>query len=107
LEVADKGSISFEGNYIAKADSSGKAIYKSSREVLAICSNIGMVFQNFNLFPHKSVLENIMEAPIMVKGISKQQAEAKALELLEKVGLVEKRTPTQTSCPADRSREWP
>jgi polar amino acid transport system ATP-binding protein len=91
LEVADKGSISFEGNYIAKADSSGKAVYKSNKEVLAICSNIGMVFQNFNLFPHKSVIENIMEAPVMVKGKSKREAEEKALELLEKVGLLEKK----------------
>lgn len=91
LEVADKGSISFEGQYIAKADSTGKAVYKSNKEVLAICSNLGMVFQNFNLFPHKSVIENIVEAPIMVKGKSKQEAEAKALELLDKVGLREKK----------------
>ncbi|MEL7656038.1 MAG: amino acid ABC transporter ATP-binding protein [Bacillota bacterium] len=91
LEVADKGSISFEGNYIAKADSSGKAVYKSNKEVLAICSNLGMVFQNFNLFPHKSVMENIIEAPIIVKGKTKQEAEAKALELLDKVGLLEKK----------------
>lgn len=91
LEVADKGSISFEGQYIAKADSTGKAVYKSNKEVLAICSNLGMVFQNFNLFPHKSVIENIIEAPIMVKGKSKQEAEAKALELLDKVGLIEKK----------------
>lgn len=91
LEVADKGSISFEGQYIAKADSTGKAVYKSNKEVLAICSNLGMVFQNFNLFPHKSVLQNIVEAPIMVKGKSKAEAEAKAVELLDKVGLLEKR----------------
>jgi polar amino acid transport system ATP-binding protein len=91
LEVADKGSISFEGNYIAKADASGKAVYKSSKEVLAICSSLGMVFQNFNLFPHKSVLQNITEAPVMVKGKSKEEAEAKAMELLEKVGLTEKK----------------
>lgn len=91
LEVADKGSISFEGQYIAKADSTGKAVYKSNKEVLAICSRLGMVFQNFNLFPHKSVIENIIEAPVMVKGKSKQEAEEKALELLDKVGLLEKR----------------
>jgi polar amino acid transport system ATP-binding protein len=91
LEVADKGSISFEGNYIAKADASGKAVYKSSKEVLAICSRLGMVFQNFNLFPHKSVMENIIEAPVMVKKKSKAEAEAKATELLEKVGLLDKR----------------
>jgi polar amino acid transport system ATP-binding protein len=91
LEVADKGSISFEGNYIAKTDETGKAVYKSNKEVLAICSSLGMVFQNFNLFPHKSVMENIIEAPIMVKGKSKADAEAKATELLEKVGLLEKR----------------
>ncbi len=91
LEVADKGSISFEGNYIAKADAVGKAIYKSNKEVLSICSNLGMVFQNFNLFPHKSVLENIIEAPITVKGKTKEEAEKIAVELLGKVGLVEKR----------------
>jgi len=91
LEVADKGSISFEGHYIAKADASGKAVYKSNKEVLAICSNLGMVFQNFNLFPHKSVMQNIIEAPMMVKGKSKSEAEAKATELLEKVGLLMKK----------------
>ncbi len=91
LEVADKGSISFEGQYIAKADSTGKAVYKNNKEVLAICSNLGMVFQNFNLFPHKSVLENIIEAPIMVKGKSKEAAEKIAIELLNKVGLLEKK----------------
>jgi len=91
LEVADKGSISFEGQYIAKADATGKAVYKNNKEVLAICSNLGMVFQNFNLFPHKSVLENIIEAPIMVKGKSKEDAEKIAMELLNKVGLLEKK----------------
>lgn len=91
LEVADKGSISFEGQYIAKADSTGKAVYKSNKEVLAICSNLGMVFQNFNLFPHKSVMQNIIEAPVMVKGISKGTAETKAVELLDKVGLLDKK----------------
>ncbi|MDF2653621.1 MAG: amino acid transporter ATP-binding protein family [Bacillota bacterium] len=91
LEVADKGSISFEGQFIAKADGTGKAVYKSSREVLAICSNLGMVFQNFNLFPHMSVLENIVEAPVLVKGKTKAEALRKAEELLEKVGLSEKK----------------
>ena len=90
LEVADKGSISFEGQYIAKADSTGKAVYKNNKEVLAICSNLGMVFQNFNLFPHKSVMENIIEAPIMVKGKSKEEAKKIAIELLDKVGLLDK-----------------
>ncbi len=91
LEVADKGSISFEGQYIAKADTTGKAVYKSNKEVLAICSNLGMVFQNFNLFPHKSVVENIIEAPMMVKGKSKEAAGKIAEELLNKVGLLDKR----------------
>jgi len=90
LEVADKGSISFEGQFIAKADSTGKTVYKNNKEVLAICSNLGMVFQNFNLFPHKSVMENIIEAPIMVKGKSKEEAKKIAMELLDKVGLLDK-----------------
>ncbi len=90
LETADQGSISFEGKYIAEADGTGNAIYKSNKEVLKICRNLGMVFQNFNLFPHKSVLQNIIEAPMMVKGISKGEAEKIAEELLRKVGLLEK-----------------
>lgn len=99
LEVADKGSISFEGQYISKADSTGKAVYKSNKEVLAICRNIGMVFQNFNLFPHKSVLENIVEAPIIVKSKQKDDAINNADELLRKVGLIDKRNayPNQLS----------
>lgn len=99
LEVADKGSISFEGQYIARADQSGKAVYKSNKEVLTICRNIGMVFQNFNLFPHKSVLENIIEAPLLVKGMAKSDAIKIADELLKKVGLQDKREayPSQLS----------
>ncbi len=91
LEVADKGSISFNNKYIAKADATGKAIYKRNKEVLEICRNIGMVFQNFNLFPHKSVLENIIEAPIMVKRKPKEEAIKSAENLLDKVGLKDKR----------------
>ncbi|GGH78319.1 polar amino acid transport system ATP-binding protein [Pullulanibacillus pueri] len=53
-------------------------------------ANVGMVFQHFNLFPHKTVLDNITLSPIKVKKVSKEQAEQKALALLEKVGLKEK-----------------
>lgn len=92
LEEANKGSIAIEGSYIAQADQqTGKAIYKSNKEVLAICQNLGMVFQNFNLFPHKSVLENIVLAPVMVNKKNRKEAEAICDNLLEKVGLSDKR----------------
>lgn len=91
LESADKGSISFEGEHIAEADPAGTAIYKSKKETLKICSRLGMVFQNFNLFPHKSVIENIIEAPVIVKGEKKENAIKKGMNLLEKVGLTDKR----------------
>lgn len=91
LEDADKGSIRIGNEYICEAREDGKSIYKSHKEVLRICSNLGMVFQNFNLFPHKSVLENLIEAPMMVKGVSKSDATEKALVLLERVGLSEKK----------------
>jgi polar amino acid transport system ATP-binding protein len=99
LETADRGSISFEGAYIARADAAGKAVYGKNKEVLAICRRLGMVFQNFNLFPHKSVLENLIEAPITVKNEAKGAAEERALALLEKVGLSDKRDayPSQLS----------
>ncbi|KAA0965502.1 amino acid ABC transporter ATP-binding protein [Sporosarcina sp. ANT_H38] len=58
--------------------------------IMKVRQQVGMVFQQFNLFPHKTVLENIIYAPMMVKGISKSEAEKLARELLKKVGLVEK-----------------
>lgn len=59
--------------------------------ILKVRQNLGMVFQHFHLFPHKTVLENLTYAPMSVKGISKKEAEAKGEELLKKVGLLEKR----------------
>ncbi|WP_439741011.1 amino acid ABC transporter ATP-binding protein [Bacillus pseudomycoides] len=59
--------------------------------IMSVRENVGMVFQHFHLFPHMTVLENIMYAPVNVKGVAKQEAEKKAKELLEKVGLLDKK----------------
>jgi ABC-type polar amino acid transport system ATPase subunit len=80
LEPIDSGEIRFDG---APLPSKGK-------ELQAARQQIGMVFQQFNLFPHKSVLENITLAPIQVKGLSPEQAKEGARTLLERVGIPEK-----------------
>ena len=90
LETCEYGSISFNGEYIAKCDGNMKSIYAPKKEILKICAKEGMVFQNFYLFPHKSVIENIIEAPVIVKGISVKEAQDKARVLLNKVGLSDK-----------------
>ncbi|MEN1934668.1 amino acid ABC transporter ATP-binding protein [Paenibacillus sp. 102] len=59
--------------------------------IMNVRENVGMVFQHFHLFPHMTVLENITYAPVNVKGVAKQEAEKKAKELLEKVGLLDKK----------------
>ncbi len=76
---------------------SGNIIFKDqdltnkSTNINSVRENMGMVFQHFNLFPHKTVMENICLAPIKVKGKSKDEAEKRAVELLKKVGLKDKR----------------
>ncbi len=80
LEEPTSGKIIFEDN-----DITDKKV-----DINKIREKMGMVFQQFNLFPHKTVLENLTIAPIKVKGLSKAQAEKKAMELLERVGLSNK-----------------
>jgi polar amino acid transport system ATP-binding protein len=80
LELKDNGQIIIEG----------EEINSDSHDLNEVRQKIGMVFQHFNLFPHKTVIENIIEAPIHVKGVSKAQAIKEARELLGKVGLADK-----------------
>jgi polar amino acid transport system ATP-binding protein len=68
----------------------GVPVHEPRTDVDALRSEIGMVFQRFNLFPHMTVLENIMLAPLKVRGLSAQEARRRATELLEKVGLIDK-----------------
>ncbi|MDR1067902.1 MAG: amino acid ABC transporter ATP-binding protein [Clostridiales Family XIII bacterium] len=91
LETAERGSIEIAGSFLAKADAEGKSVYPSAAEIQQIATSIGMVFQNFNLFPHRSVLENLIEAPVYVKKLSKDEATEKALALLARVGLSDKK----------------
>ncbi len=83
LEVPTSGSIIFEGVDITKKKGAdGKALNIDLHR-----QKMGMVFQHFNLFPHMTILNNMTLAPIKVRGVPKEQAEAKALELLGRVGL--------------------
>lgn len=87
LERIDSGSIEICNQKMAEGD---PAVYAEKKALKELQRKIGLVFQNFNLFPHLSVLENITAAPIRVAGQGREQAEQKALALLQKVGLTEK-----------------
>ncbi|WP_104091672.1 amino acid ABC transporter ATP-binding protein [Arthrobacter sp. GMC3] len=77
LETIDDGSITIEG----------KELPKEGKELANLRADVGMVFQSFNLFAHKTILENVTLGPIKVKGVSKSDAEKQALALLERVGV--------------------
>ena len=89
LETMDGGDLSYLGKYAAK-DENGKSIYASAAELRKIKSSFGLVFQNFNLFPHYSVLKNITEAPLLIQKRDKAEVNATARELLKKMGLSDK-----------------
>ena len=90
LEKADGGSISICGTPMITCSEDGKALYADAKTLRNVRLKIGLVFQNFNLFPHFSVLRNITEAPVCVLGMDKKAAEEKAMELLGKMGLASK-----------------
>ncbi|WP_201713722.1 amino acid ABC transporter ATP-binding protein [Rossellomorea arthrocnemi] len=80
LELKDNGKVVIEGD----------EVNQETHDLNKIRQKVGMVFQHFYLFPHKTVLENVMEAPVYVKGVSKADARKDAKELLKKVGLGDK-----------------
>jgi polar amino acid transport system ATP-binding protein len=90
LEKINAGRIWVDGDLIGYRERGGKLHELREKEVAGQRRAIGMVFQRFNLFPHMTVLENVIEAPCRVHGTSKAQARERAVTLLERVGLREK-----------------
>ena len=90
LEKIDRGRVVIEGETLVSSDAHGAAHYVAEPEVRRIVCKMGMVFQHFNLFPHMTVLQNVIEAPITVKGMRREEIVPKAEALLRKVGLLEK-----------------
>ncbi|MEU8527006.1 MULTISPECIES: amino acid ABC transporter ATP-binding protein [Streptomyces] len=90
LERVDGGRLSVDGELVGYRQKGDKLYELKDSEVAAQRRDIGMVFQRFNLFPHMTAIENVMEAPVMVKGESKAVARERAIKLLDRVGLGDK-----------------
>jgi polar amino acid transport system ATP-binding protein len=85
----------------------GQDIHRRGLDVNEFRSHIGFVFQQFNLFPHLTALDNCTLAPQRLRGLTPAQARERALALLDRVGLAGKAAPTRPSCPAASSSAWP
>ena len=90
LEKINAGRLSVDGELVGYREKNGKLHELKDREVALKRRDIGMVFQRFNLFPHLTALENVMEAPVQVKGEAKAAARERAEALLTRVGLADK-----------------
>jgi polar amino acid transport system ATP-binding protein len=91
LEKIDAGRIEVNGRLIGYRERNGRLLEDNERSIAKQRTQIGMVFQRFNLFPQKTALDNIAEAPVRVLGLPKEQARSEAEALLARVGLAEKR----------------
>lgn len=89
LEHIDNGAITYTGQKVVAKSAQG-AVYPSKKEIQRACANFGLVFQNFNLFPHFSVLKNIADAPIVIQKRNKVEVYREVRELLQKVGIGDK-----------------
>ncbi len=90
LEQPEQGRITIDGQNVYREITGGKVRNYSTKQIAATREKIGMVFQQFNLFPHLTALQNVMEAPRQVKRVPKDEAERKARSLLAQVGLAAK-----------------
>ena len=91
LETMDKGSLAYGDQFVCRMDNqTGASIYAPKNDLREVRKQFGLVFQNFNLFPHYSVLKNIIDAPICVQKRNKADVIAKARQLLNKLGLSDK-----------------
>jgi polar amino acid transport system ATP-binding protein len=90
LEIINKGRILIEGEPMGYREDGGRVVEDREKNIARMRSEIGMVFQRFNLFPHMTAIQNIMEAPIHVKHVPRDEAERRAREMLAKVGLADK-----------------
>ena len=90
LEKPTSGKIEVDGDYLWHKVKKGNVVKADENHLRQVRSNIGMVFQQFNLFPHMTVLRNCIEAPVHVLGISKREAIERAKIMLDKVGLADK-----------------
>ena len=99
LETINDGVIWVEGEPLTHMQKNGKLVPADTAHIRRIRSKIGMVFQSFNLFPHMTAMANCIEAPVTVLGMKRADAEARAAELLEMVGLGQKKEhyPSQLS----------
>ena len=90
LETIDGGTIRYMGETAAHTDESGQAVYVHHKELRRFRAYCGLVFQQFHLFPHYSILKNLTDAPVEVQKRSREEAEETAMELLRKMGIAEK-----------------
>ncbi|SDF51398.1 amino acid ABC transporter ATP-binding protein [Sporomusa acidovorans] len=90
LETYSEGEITIDGKPMGRKMIGGKSVQIPEKELNKTRQEVGMVFQSFNLFPHKTVLQNITMAPMSLKNMNRQDAEALAVSLLQKVGLEDK-----------------
>ena len=99
LETMDDGELIYLGEHAVRSQN-GRAVYARQEQLKKIKQYYGLVFQNFNLFPHYSVLKNIMDAPVRVQRRNREEVKKQALELLDKMGLSDKAQ--AYPCPAFR-----
>ena len=90
LEKINSGTIEVEGELLTHIHKNGQLVTAPEKHIRQIRKKIGMVFQSFNLFPHMTVMKNVIEAPIKALGLSKAEAEERAVSLLQMVGLMGK-----------------